>query len=138
MNAKKFILALVSVFIFISAFDYFFHGVFMKSAYQQTANLWRPEEAMKTYGIWLMLGQFIMSLGFVALFTKAFKRGGVIEGAVYGLLVAIFICGHYLIGYAVSPYPASMLITWVVATSIELILAGMIVAFIYKSKSHHT
>ncbi len=110
----------------------------MKSAYQQTASLWRPEEAMKSYGIWLMLGQFIMSLGFVGLFTKAFKRGGVIEGAVYGLLVAIFICGHYLIWYAVSPYPAAMLITWVVATIIELVLAGTIVAFIYKSKRNHT
>ncbi len=138
MNAKKFIIALIAVFIFISAFDYFFHGVFMKSAYQETANLWRPEEAMKTYGVWLMLGQFIMSLGFVALFTKAFKRGGVIEGAIYGLLVAIFLSGHYLIWYAVSPYPTSMLITWVVAIIIELVLAGIIVAFIYKSKTHHT
>ncbi len=137
MNAKKFILALVSVFIFISAFDYLFHGVFMKSSYEQTAILWRSEEAMQTYGIWLMLGQFIMSLGFVALFTKAFKRGGVIEGAIYGLLIAIFICGHYLILYAVSPYPTDMLLTWIVAAIIELVLAGMLIAYIYKSKSHH-
>ena len=117
------------------AFDFLFHGYFMKSAYEQTTNLWRPEADMKTHVIWIMLGQIIISIGFVALFTKAFKRGGIIEGAVYGLLVAIIFAGHNLIGYAVSPYPASLVISWVVAIIIELVLAGVIVALVYRNKS---
>jgi hypothetical protein len=135
MNAKKFTIASISVIIFVMAFDFLVHGVFMKESYEQTASLWRPEEAMKTYGIWLMLGQIIISIGFVALFTKAFKRGGIAEGAIYGFLVALIFSGHYLIWYAVSPYPKNMLISWIVATIIELVLAGIIVAFIYKTKS---
>lgn len=135
MNAKKFIIASIAVFIFIFIFEFLFHGIYLKSTYEQTANLWRAQEAMKTYMIWLTLGQIIFSIGFVALFTKAFKRGGIIEGIVYGLLLAIIFVGNLLIWYAVAPYPTNLLINWIVGTVIELILAGVIVAFIYQSRA---
>ena len=120
------------------AFDFLFHGMLMASSYEQTASLWRPHEVMNSFMIWMILGQLFMSIGFVALFTKAFKRGGIVEGAVYGLLVAIVFIGHYLIWYAVSLYPMNMVVSWIVGVIIELVLAGIIVAFIYKSKSSHT
>jgi len=135
MNSKKFTLACVAVFIFIFVFDLLFHGVYLKSIYEQTNSLWRPEEAMKSYIAWLILGQLIITIGFVALFTKAFKRGGLIEGAVYGLLVAIIFIGNLLIWYAVVPYPSNFLTNWMVGTLIEMVLAGIIVAFIYRSKA---
>ncbi len=138
MNAKKFILASIVITIFIMAFDFLFHGMFMASTYEQTASLWRPHEVMNDYMAWMILGQIIMSVGFVALFTKAFKRGGIAEGAIYGLLVAIIFIGTNLIMYAVAPYPMNMVISWIVGVIIELMLAGIIVAFIYKSKSSHT
>ncbi len=137
MNAKKFILASIAVTIFIMAFDFLFHGMYMANTYEQTANLWRPHETMNKYMIWMILGQIIMSVGFVALFTKAFKRGGIAEGAIYGLLVAIVFIGSNLIMYAVAPYPMSMVISWIIGVTIQLVLAGIIVAFIYKSKSNH-
>ena len=135
MNAKKFIIALIAVFIFFSVFDYVFHNILMKDAYQQTSNLWRPEEVMKEFVLWTMLGQFIFSLGFVALFTKAFKRGGIIEGAIFGLLLAVIFIGNLSIWHAVLPSTGSLLISWIVGTTIELILAGMIVALIYQNKT---
>jgi len=135
MNAKKFILASIAVTIFIMAFDFIYHGIFMASTYEQTASLWRPHEAMKDYMVWMMLGQIIMSVGFVALFTKAFKRGGLAEGAIFGLLVAIIFIGTNLIMYAVAPYPMSMVINWMVGVTIQLVLAGIIVALIYRNKS---
>jgi hypothetical protein len=135
MNAKKFIIACIAVIVFIMAFDYVFHGMYMTSTYKSTASLWRPEADMKTHVFWIIIGQIIISIGFVALFTKAFKRGGIIEGAVFGLLLAIIFAGHNLIGYAVSPYPANLVISWVVAIIIELVIAGIIVALIYQNKS---
>ncbi len=137
MNAKNFILASIAVTIFIMAFDFLFHGMYMANTYEQTASLWRPHETMNKYMIWMILGQIIMSVGFVALFTKAFKRGGIAEGAIYGLLVAIVFIGSNLIMYAVAPYPMSMVIGWIIGVTIQLVLAGIIVAFIYKSKSNH-
>jgi len=135
MNSTKFIIACIAVTIFIMAFDFLYHGILMSSTYQATANLWRPEETMNNYMGWMMLGQVIMSIGFVALFTKAFKRGGIIEGAIFGLLVAILFIGTNMIMYAVAPYPMGMVINWSVGVLIQLILAGVIVAFIYRSKS---
>lgn len=114
-----------------------FHGFYLKNTYEEIANLWPPEEAMKRYMVWLTLGQIVISIGFVALFTKAFKRGGLAEGAIFGFLVAIIFIGNLLIWYAVSPYPTSLLINLIVSTLIELVLAGIIVAFIYKSKSNY-
>ena len=135
MNTKKFTLACIVVFIFIAAFDSVFHGFYMKSAYEQTASLWRPEVDMKNYMLWLILGQLIIAVGFVALFTKAFKRGGIPEGAIYGLFVGIIFSGNYLIWYAVSPYTTSLLTNWIIATLIELTVAGMLVALIFRSRS---
>ncbi len=135
MNAKKFILASIAVTIFIMAFDFLFHGMFMANIYEQTASLWRPHEVMNEYMVWMILGQIIMSVGFVALFTKAFKRGGIAEGAIYGLLVAIIFIGTNLIMYAVAPYPMSMVISWIIGVTIQLVLAGIIVALIYRNKS---
>jgi len=135
MNAKKFTIASIIVFIFIFVFDYVFHSIYLKSTYEQTADLWRSQEVMKTYAVWLPLGQIIISIGFVALFTKAFKRGGIAEGIVYGLLLAIIFTGNLLIWYAVAPYPANLLINWIIGILIELILAGIIVAFIYRPKA---
>jgi hypothetical protein len=135
MNAKKFFLASIAVTIFIMAFDFLYHDMFMASTYEQTASLWRPHEVMNDYMIWMILGQIILSLGFVALFTKAFKRGGIAEGAIYGLLVAIIFIGNHLIMYAVAPYPMSMVINWMVGVTIQLVLAGIIVALIYRNKS---
>ena len=134
MNAKKFILASIAVTIFIMVFDFLFHGMYMTSAYEQTTSLWRPHETMNDYMVWMIFGQIIVSVGFVALFTKAFKRGGIVEGAIYGLLVAIIFIGNNLIMYAVAPYPMSMVVSWIIGLTIELILAGTIVALIYKSK----
>ncbi len=133
MNAKKFIFASIVVTIFIMAFDFLFHGLLMSDMYKQTANLWRPQDSMNDYMIWMVLGQILMSFGFVALFTKAFKRGGIPEGVVYGLLVAILFIGTNLIMYAVAPYTISMVIYWSVGSTIQLILAGIIVAFIFRS-----
>lgn len=97
MNGKKFILASIAVTIFIMVFDFLFHGMYMSQAYEQTASLWRTQAAMKSHMLWMILGQIILSLGFVALFTKAFKRGGIAEGAIYGLLVGLIFIGNYLI-----------------------------------------
>ena len=135
MNAKNFILASIAVTIFIMAFDFLFHGMFMASTYEQTASLWRPHEVMNDYMVWMILGQIIMSVGFVALFTKAFKRGGIAEGAIFGLLVAILFIGTNLIMYAVAPYPMSLVINWIIGVTIQLVLAGIIVALIYRNKS---
>lgn len=117
------------------AFDFLYHGMFMASTYEQTSSLWRPKEVMNDYMVWMMLGQIIMSVGFVALFTKAFKRGGITEGAIFGLLVAILFIGTNLIMYAVAPYPIGMVINWIIGVTIQLVLAGIIVALIYRNKS---
>ncbi len=135
MNAKKFIIAVVAVFIFFSAFDYVFHEILMKDAYEATANLWRPDEVIDQYFLWFMLGQFIFTLGFVALFTKAFKRGGIAEGAIFGLLLSILFFGNLSIWHAVLPSTGGLIVNWIIGTTIELILAGVIVAFIYKNRS---
>ncbi len=135
MNAKKFTIASIAVVIFIFIFELLFHGMYLKSTYEQTAGLWRSEAEMKDYVLWLTLGQIIISIGFVALFTKAFKRGGIVEGVVYGLLLAIIFVGNLLIWYAVAPYHTNLLINWIVGTVIELVLAGVIVAFIYQSRT---
>ena len=135
MNAKKFILASIAITIFVMAFDFLFHGMIMGETYQQTANLWRSQESMQGHMLWMILGQIIMSIGFVALFTKGFKRGGLIEGVIFGLLVATLFIGANLIMYSVAPYSMSMVMSWIIGKVVQLVLAGIIVALIYRNKT---
>jgi len=37
--------------------------------------------------------------------------------------------------YAVAPYPMSMIISWSIGIVIQLVLAGIIIALIYRNKS---
>ncbi len=135
MSAKRYAIATGLVFLFIVIFDMIFHGVYLKSIYEQTADLWRPEEVMKNYMAWLTLGQFIIALSFVSLYVYAFKQRNIVNGAVYGLLLAIIFIGNLFIWYAVAPYSTELFINWMIGTLIQVILAGVIVGFICKTST---
>ena len=133
MSSKKFVIATIVVFLFIVIFDYIFHAHYLHDMYIQTAHLWRPEAEMQNFFAWLTFGQFIIAVAFVVLFVFAFTQKGISQGLTYGFLVGVIFMGNLFIGYAVTPYPLTLLINWIVGTFIECIIAGLIVGFICKS-----
>jgi len=71
MNTKRWIIASLVVFVVSQAYEFLVHGVMLRSAYEATKHLWRPDmESM----MWIMFSiGFITSFPFVYIFAKVTK-----------------------------------------------------------------
>lgn len=132
MNLKRFIPAVIAVFAVVFLYDWVLHGVVLSDAYQATAHLWRPEAQMQEYFMTLVLGQFIFAAFFCLIFLKGYENKGVFEGARYGIYVALLLASRDIIIYAVQPIPETLVLSWIVGMLGECILAGMVLAMIYR------
>ena len=132
MSNKRLWYSVLAVFVFIFLFEWLFHGMFLKGAYQATSSFWRTPEEMQQYMPWMIMGQLFVAFFFCFIFTKGYESKGFAEGLRYGLLIAFFMSAPHLIMYAVSPLPWTLYVSWVIGILIEFTIAGLIVASVYK------
>ena len=132
INVKSAMITIVAIFIYIFASDFLIHGVILKPAYQDTADLWRPETAMPHYMIWMIFGQFIIAKYFVLIFAKGYENKGVFEGVRFGLLAGMLMIAQNFIFYSVMPLPLSLAINWVVLGLIQAVGAGIVASLVYR------
>ncbi len=133
MNTKKFLLASLAVFITLYLLDFVIHSLLLGSVYESMQEVWRPDMMDK---MWIMiLTGIIFSLLFVYIFSKGYEGKGIVEGAKYGLIIGLVV---YLVGsynqYVVYPLPYSLVVKWFIYGTIELIIAGIVLALVYKPK----
>jgi hypothetical protein len=62
MNCKKVWLTVLVVFVTIWLSNFLIHGIFLKSAYEATAGLWRSQDEMKQFCTFMLFGQFGVGL----------------------------------------------------------------------------
>ena len=110
------------------------NGVLLADLTAANAAAMRPEAQVMAN---LPLGFAFLLLGFFA-FAYAFAKGyeggnGVVEGARFGALVAIVVCGFGLIWqYVVYPINGTYVAANMVDSVIELSIYGAIVGAVYK------
>ena len=103
--------------------------------YMQIEQLMRPEPEFFGYFHWIVIGELILAFFFCLIFTKGYEGKGIGEGVRFGLLVGIgFGASSALITYAVHPFPGKLILAWVIGYPVEMILAGVIIAAIYKPR----
>ncbi len=133
-NVKQFLLAIVAVFVVLQATDYLIHGVMLKSSYEASKELWRPDmESM----MWIMqITGLVFSFFFVNIyifFAKGHFREGIFSGFCYGFLIGILIYGGSVFNqYIVYNIDLAMVWQWVIFGIIQTILMGIVVSMIYK------
>lgn len=84
---KKYLLAVVVVFIIISILDWLTHGIILMNLYSESQQIWRPMEEMK-----FVLGYFVSFLSvlfFVYIYYRLIDRKTPKTGLMYGLLFGI-------------------------------------------------
>jgi hypothetical protein len=135
MNAKQWLLASVAVFVAIAVLEFLIHGVLLADAYQQTASIWRPEAEMQRR-LWLFfVGDLIFAPVFALIYAKGYERGkaalaqGLRFGAYMGLLVGVSLIFGW---YVVLPIKTALAVSWMVAGFVEMVVAGIVVALVYK------
>ncbi len=129
---KQTIWAVIVVFIVLSILDFLIHGVFLKSTYQETANLWRPEDEMNMP--LMSIVTLIFSICFVTIYSYLIEPKSLSSGIKYGLIFGVATGVSMGFGsYCYMPIPLSLAFSWFIASLVERSLAGIIVGFMVKS-----
>lgn len=132
INIKRFALATLAVFATVWVTDFIIHGILLKTAYQSTAHLWRPESEMQAKMCWMLLGQLLIAKGFTFLFAKGYEGKGIGEGLRFALYVWPLVIGGYFIQYTVMPFTCSLICSWMLASLPQLLLMGVVASLVYK------
>ena len=135
MYVSRYVWGSIVVFVYLVLVEWLFHGVIMSGFYNDAIQLLRPETEASGYTIWMLLGFLILAFGFSFIYTKGYEGKGLVEGLRYGLYVGFaFSVSSSLIFYAVFPFPASWIIGWIIGDLVIMIIAGLILAAIYKPR----
>lgn len=130
---RRFILAVVAVFIAWSVLDFIIHGLILQSTYQATAQLWRPMGQMKMGLMYVVT--FVGAASFAGLYAVLVSPKSAATGLKYGLLFGIAIGFPMGFGtYSYMPVPLTLAVTWFIGSLIEMIVAGAIVGATIKAE----
>jgi hypothetical protein len=138
MNAKKFWIAFVVVFVLLELMSYLINGLILSSTYSEEGvkQLFRPEEEMqsKMWIIWVT--DLIWSFFFVFMFVKGYENKGIMEGVRYGIYIGLFF-GLVMAyqSFAMFSMPYSLALTWFLVSFVMSIILGIVAAAIYKPKA---
>jgi len=128
MFNRNALISLVAVFTFIFLFEWVFHAVLLQSTYLATPTLWRSQEEMNAYFPWLVAGQLGTSVFITLLYYGFVRDRRLASGLRFGLVIGLFMASPFLINYAVTPYPISLVISWIGGSVVEFVLVGGLLA----------
>ena len=137
LNWKKYLIGSIVVFVAYTAAGYLIHEVLLASAYRQeeVVRLLRPEAE-----IWkrMPLGYFanlVLALVFCYIYTRGVEAGKhwLGQGVRYGLLMATLVSlPTALLQYMLYPLPLALAFQWIVYGYGQMLVAGIVVAAIYR------
>lgn len=134
MNWKRFLLASLVTYAVVQTMDFVINEVFMKSANELLKGLWRPQ---MTSRMWLM---YVIGVLVALLFTYIFIKGregkGITEGIRYGIIIWLFVSVPTNVSlWVLLPIPYIIILRWMLFGLLEMLVAGILVAVIYKPLS---
>ena len=133
MNAKRYILASLTVWVAYMAINFSGHAGILHNAYMGVQEHLRPEEEGMRLLPLHFIGGLIYSFLFCFVFTKGYEEKGIGEGFRYGLWMGLLlILPHAFDNFAVFPFPGSLILGQVLIGLISIVVSGLIVAGIYR------
>jgi len=135
---KTGLLAMLVAFVAMMAFDWLFHGVLLKSVYEQSAALWRPEAERMAMWPYCLVLHLVMAGVFTCLYGSFCGandgvcpvKKGVKLGCKVGLLLGLAAAGTY-IG---MPLTMDIALGWFFGNLLKMIVAGAAIGMVYKAK----
>ncbi len=130
---KKIAAGFLLVFAACSALEVLEHRLLFTPQHWGVGWMFRPAGEMIT---WIFPATYLVfALFFTLLFSKWYRGGGVLEGAVFGLYVSLMVTLIYhLTQYASMPIPLGMAVQRVVVGTLENIAFAVILALVFGRK----
>lgn len=131
MNWKRFFVASLVIYVVVQAMDFIVNEVFMKSAYESLKGLWRPNMASRMWLIYVF--GVLVALLFTYVFVKGREGKGIAEGIRFGVIIWLFVTVPMNVSmWVLLPIPYAIILRWMLYGLLEMLVAGILVAVIYK------
>lgn len=135
MDKKRFVVGSLVVLAVYLVFDYLVNAGVLRTTYESESlkKLWRPDFADKTWIMWII--NVIWSFLFSLIYIKGYEgRGGMMEGVRYGFWIGLFMSVPMAFGqYVVYPIPFQLALQWFVFGTLQSVICGAALAFVYRS-----
>lgn len=133
MNWKRFFGAALAVFVAVQALEFLIGTFLLKGANEFLQSLWAPDMMSRAWMMYLMSA--LVALVFTYIFVKGREGKGIQEGVRFGIIIWLFFTvpmNHFL--WVMLPIPYRIIFQWLLAGLLEMLVAGILVAVIYKPK----
>lgn len=137
MNCLRWLIGSIAVWFTLFLYEGILHAVILADSYEAIRAILRPEgEDMVRFFLFVGAAELALALGFCYIFIKGYENKGIMEGVRFGALTGLtFGLFFYLAQYAVYPMPMSLSLSLIAGLVVELVLAGIVIAAIYKPKA---
>ncbi len=128
---KQVFLSVLAIFIAWLILDFLLHRLLLRSTYEATAGLWRPENQMNIPLVYIVM--FVLIISFVLIYGFLIDQkslaSGIRFGAIFGLAIGVSVgFGTYIH----MPIPLILAWSWFLGGWIKAITAGAIVGVLIK------
>ncbi len=133
MNKKVWV-GWIAVFVVLEILDYVVNSLILGPNLESVKNLFRSDmgSMIWVYSVITLIGSFFFSF----IFSKGYEGKGIWEGVRYGLYIGIWMSVGMAYGtYAMIAIPYSLALQWFIYGVIEYIIAGIVLALIFKGKA---
>jgi hypothetical protein len=134
---KKIWFGFAATFITLQVLDGVVNFYILDSTYKSISHLLRPEGEGK---LWLLpVTGLFFSFFFTYIFSKGYEAKGILEGVRYGLYIGLMVALPMSYGsYAMMPIPYALALQWFIYCTLEYIIAGVVLALVFKPKEQAT
>ena len=132
MNMKHFLSASLLAFVFVFIYEFVVHGVLMMSLYEQTSEVWRPQEESNMVVMFLSQLLFCIAVAFfypiVGLDTDCKK------GVPFGIGLGLVMAAPQISTFCYLPIPLKISLFWAFIEFVKTLVTVLIVSKVYNWK----
>ena len=134
MDTKKYLIAVIVVFVVYSGVAYPIHQVLLRPDYESLEAVREFAEFTKRVPL-LYLANLIFSLAFCYIYIQGYEPNNhwLRQGVRYGLVVATLLAPMALIGYVALPIPLLLALKLIVLNYVHLVITALVAAGVYQT-----
>ena len=134
---SKVLVATIVAFVVTMGFDWVFHGIYMKEAYEATADMWRPVEEMEKFFHFCLIYHAVLAFAVGGLYcwiAKSASCGGKCQktGLRFGFFVGLIVGISHFSSYIWMPIPLDMAVKWLVGSVVWGLLLGLVLSLLCR------
>lgn len=129
---KRFFIAGICAFIFVFIYEFIVHGFLMMNLYEQTSDVWRPQEESNMTV--MLFSQFLFGMAVAFFYPIVGLDTDCKKGIPFGIGLGLVMASPQIATYCYLPIPLKISLFWSLIVFIKALATVFIVSKIYNLK----